>query len=57
MAKQYDIEGFPTVLILNAQGKLVEKTGYRAGGAVSYVAYLSGVLDNDRKKGAAPAAK
>lgn len=57
LSKQYGIKGFPSVLILNPDGKLVEQTGYRAGGAAAYVAYLGGILDNDRKKGAAPAGK
>ncbi len=57
LSKQYGIEGFPTVLILNSEGKLVEQAGYRPGGAVAYVSYLSGILDADRGKASASPAK
>ncbi len=57
LSRQYGVEGFPTVLILNPEGNLVEQTGYRAGGAAAYVAYLGSVLANDQKKALAPATK
>ncbi len=49
LSRQYNIEGFPTVLILNPDGKLVEQTGYRAGGGAAYVTYLKSVLAREKK--------
>ncbi len=49
LAKQYTIEGVPTVLILDSNGKLVDQAGYREGGAAAYVSYLKGVLAREKK--------
>lgn len=46
LATQYGIKGFPTILLLNAQGKVLAQDGYRAGGAVAYVERLNDLLDN-----------
>ena len=40
LAKRYKVGGYPTVLLLDAGGKVVLKTGYRAGGPVKYLKYL-----------------
>lgn len=40
LMKKYDIHGFPTALILDGEGKTIEKTGYRRGGAKAYASYL-----------------
>ena len=40
LTKKYGIEGYPTALILDGDGKKVGKTGYREGGAVEYVEHL-----------------
>jgi protein disulfide-isomerase len=37
LAQKYQVQGFPTVLILNPQGELVERTGYQQGGPDAYV--------------------
>lgn len=44
LSKEYGIQGFPTVLILDATGNVLNKTGYRAGGAEAYVKHLKGLL-------------
>lgn len=44
LAKKYGIRGFPTVLILNPQGKVVEQTGYQAGGAGPYVEMIKNII-------------
>jgi protein disulfide-isomerase len=44
LAEKYGVEGFPTVLILNADGKVLAKTGYRAGGAAQYVEYIKNLI-------------
>lgn len=40
LAEKYNVEGFPTVLILDATGKVIAKTGYRKGGPAGYVEHL-----------------
>ena len=40
LQKKYKIQGFPTVLILDAEGKVTGKTGYRKGGPAEYVKHL-----------------
>ena len=42
--KTYDkfVSGYPTVLIMDADGEVVEKTGYRDGGPEPYVKFLRG---------------
>ena len=40
LRRQYKISGYPTVLILDAEGEVLERTGYREGGPKKYVKYL-----------------
>jgi thioredoxin-related protein len=40
LAQLYGIEGFPSVLLLDANGKELARTGYRQGGSKAYVEYL-----------------
>jgi protein disulfide-isomerase len=49
LSRQYGIEGFPTILILNPDGNLVETTSYREGGATAYVEHLKGILGRQSK--------
>jgi thioredoxin-related protein len=44
LSKKYEVRGFPTVYILNPEGKAIDKTGYQAGGPEAYVAYLKKVI-------------
>lgn len=44
LGKQYKVEGFPTVLLLDAEGHLVAHTGYRPGGPEEYVKHLGGLV-------------
>jgi protein disulfide-isomerase len=44
MAEEYGIQGFPSVLLLDAAGKVMARTGYRPGGAEAYVQYLQGLV-------------
>ncbi|OGV32440.1 MAG: hypothetical protein A2020_01965 [Lentisphaerae bacterium GWF2_45_14] len=46
---KYKIEGYPTVIIMNAVGKELDRTGYQPGGASNYVKYLEGVLKKNKK--------
>lgn len=40
LAEKYEVEGFPTVLLLDPDGKVMARTGYRQGGAAKYVEHL-----------------
>jgi len=44
LAQKYGVQGFPTILIFNSQGKPVAKTGYQAGGAANYVNHIQSFL-------------
>ena len=46
LTKKYGIEGYPTALILDGDGKKVGKTGYREGGAAEYVKYLKSIKED-----------
>jgi hypothetical protein len=45
LAAQYRIREFPTVLLLDAAGQVVAKTGYRPGGPAEYLKHLGGLLE------------
>lgn len=40
LAEKYGIQGYPTVLLLDAKGEVIGRTGYQAGGPVKYMADL-----------------
>jgi len=44
LAQRYGVQGFPTILLFNSQGKMVLQTGYQPGGPVSYVEHLKNSL-------------
>ncbi len=44
LAQQYGISGFPTVLLLDADGHEIARTGYQPGGAQAYVNHLKSFL-------------
>jgi protein disulfide-isomerase len=44
LAQKYGIQGFPTILLINSEGKLVAQTGYQPGGAAKYVEHLKSYL-------------
>jgi protein disulfide-isomerase len=44
LAQRFGIEGFPTILLINSEGKLVAKTGYQPGGAANYIKHLQSYL-------------
>ena len=43
LVKQYNIHGFPSVLIMDAEGNTLYSTGYRRGGAKAYLKHLDDV--------------
>lgn len=44
LAAKYQVEGFPTVLLLDASGKVLAQTGYQSGGAAAYVKHIKQLL-------------
>ncbi|MBC8205906.1 MAG: thioredoxin family protein [Kiritimatiellales bacterium] len=44
LAEKYGIRGFPTVLLLDAEGNVLERTGYQPGGAEKYVEHIKDLL-------------
>jgi thioredoxin-related protein len=44
LGKQFSIKSFPTVLLLDVEGKEIGRMGYKAGGAVSYVEAIKSKL-------------
>jgi len=45
LARKYGVQGFPTVLLLGADGKVLGRTGYQEGGASAYVEHLKTFLE------------
>lgn len=45
---RYQVQGFPTVLIMNPQGRVVERDGYQPGGATNYVNFIKNVIAIDQ---------
>ncbi len=44
LSEKYRVKGFPTVILIDSKGKLIARTGYRAGGAEEYVKHLKKLL-------------
>lgn len=59
LAKKYGIEGFPTILLADEEGRPFASTGYQAGGPEEYVKHLDGLLEKRKARddGFAAAAK
>jgi thioredoxin-related protein len=45
LAAKYKIQGFPTILVMDADGKVVARTGYQRGGPEKYVKHLVKIFD------------
>lgn len=45
LARQYKVHGYPTVLLVDADGQVVAHTGYQPGGPEKYVGQLAGFID------------
>ncbi len=44
LMEKYGIQGFPTILLLDAEGEVIGRTGYQAGGPENYVKHLEELL-------------
>lgn len=40
LAKKYKVRGFPTVLLMDSNGKVFKQAGYQSGGVKSYLAMI-----------------
>ena len=45
IAQQFGIKGFPTILLLDMDGKEIVRTGYQYGGAPAYVQHIKELLE------------
>lgn len=43
--EKFKIKGFPTILLLNAEGNEVARTGYKRGGPENYIAHLKELIE------------
>lgn len=50
LAKKYSIEGYPTILFLDASGKILGKSGYLEGGPSVWTKNAEGLLKKKAKK-------
>lgn len=50
LLKQYGVRGFPTILLLDYEGKVIGQTGYQPGGALAYIEHLEQLLAKQKKK-------
>jgi len=49
LQQKYGVRGYPTVIIMDADGKVLDTNGYQPGGAANYVKYLKEVLKKNKK--------
>ena len=48
LKNKYNVRGFPTVFLLNADGSVILKTGYQHGGVQNYIEHLEKAITNKR---------
>ena len=51
LAKKYAISGYPTILLMDAQGEVYAQTGYQEGGAKKYLAHLAELTKRNTPEG------
>jgi thioredoxin-related protein len=49
LKEKYGIQGFPTILLMNADGEVYAQTGYREGGPEKYVEHLDEIRSTGRE--------
>lgn len=49
LAKKYKVRGYPTIFLLNSEGKQIAQTGYKRGGAEAYVKHLKALIEKASK--------
>lgn len=50
LVEKYKIRGFPTVLVMDAEGEVLARTGYRKGGVKEYIKHLDSIAEAHRAK-------
>lgn len=50
LSKKYVIEGFPTILLTDEEGRPFASTGYEPGGPAEYVKHLDGLLEKRKSR-------
>jgi thioredoxin-related protein len=50
LLEKFQVQGFPTVLIFNPQGKGIVRDGYRPGGPAKYVEFIKTAITADKSK-------
>lgn len=48
LAEKYGVRGFPTIMILSPDGKLVRQTGYKPGGPEAYVDHIKEIIGESK---------
>ena len=51
LAKKFNVQGFPTILLLNSQGEAFAATGYEEGGPENYLKSLAKFLKDNTAEG------
>ncbi len=49
LVQQYNVTGFPTILLMDAEGRPFATTGYQPGGVEAYLKHIGKLRDNQRK--------
>ncbi|MDP6636259.1 MAG: thioredoxin family protein [Phycisphaerae bacterium] len=49
LKEKYSISGYPTIFLMDAEGKVFAKTGYRAGGPEKYVEHLNSLVKGKKE--------
>lgn len=50
LLRTYRVPGFPTVLLLDAEGNVLARTGYQSGGPKAYVKHLETLIEQTQGK-------
>lgn len=50
LSEKYAVQGFPTIVLADAEGRPFAATGYQPGGPDSYVKHLDGLLENKKAR-------
>lgn len=50
LSQQYDIKGFPTILLTNHKGEVYGRTGYQAGGPEAYLKHINSFTEAKEKR-------
>jgi thioredoxin-related protein len=51
LSKEYSIRGYPTILLMDSDGKVFAKTGYLAGGPEKYIKHLNSLIESKKAFG------